>query len=300
MNNANNAAEREHNEHLKKRLYELNEAAAWFFKQNLQGEPFNYCLRVRQMTQKVIEMFEIGYAQDHWTSLYAFLIKNGFSESEIEVSKLCVRGKNGSLHDFFRDRVMFPIRNLEGRVIAFGGRIWKKDDERPKYVNTAETLIFHKGSALYGLFRVPKPPTDIIVCEGYMDAIALQSKGFVNAVAGLGTALTLRQCLLIQSYTENVYLLYDKDLAGLEATKKAIENFEEIGVSPKIVFMQNAKDADEYLKKYPVEQFIEEVLNQAKNHFEFDLKYNQIKYGSSPSILYQKNLNTVLGELKKI
>lgn len=294
------SAEWYQNERLKARIFEINEAAAWFFKQNLKEEPLEYCLRVRQMTQDVIEKFEIGYSQDNWSSLFSFLIKNGFNELEIETSKLCVRGKNGSLHDFYRDRIMFPIRNLEGKVIAFGGRIWKKGDERPKYVNTAETLIFHKGSALYGLYRVPKPPTDIIVCEGYMDAIALQSKGFVNAVAGLGTALTLRQCLLIQNFTSNIYLMYDSDLAGCEATKKAIENFAEIGVKPKIVYIQRAKDADEYLKKYSPEQFIDEVLNQAKSPFEFELKYNQFKYGKSPSVLYAKNFNAVLGQLLKI
>lgn len=285
---------------MKERIYQLNELAARWFVQNLNGEPLDYCLRERQMNPQTVRRFELGYAPDEWQALYDYLRSMGFTEQEVEASKVCLRSKKtGNLFDFYKDRIIFPIRNLHGACIGFGGRTWRKGDDRPKYINTSETEAYHKGSTLYGLCYVPKPCRDLIICEGYMDCIALQSRGFVNAIAGLGTALTLKQALLIQSFTQNVYLLYDSDSAGMEATKKAIEKFSEIGLNPKIAIVLGAKDADEYFKKYPPQRFAQDILGKPLNVFDFNLRYNEVKYKDNPALQYQRNLNTVLGELLK-
>lgn len=284
---------------MKNAIIALNEVTTRFFQSQLKGNALDYCVKERKMNPNILQRFEIGYAPDTWTALYDFLRSQGFSNEVIEASKLCKIGKNGNFYDFYRDRIIFPIRNLRGECVAFGGRTWKKGDDRPKYINTSETLAYHKGYTLYGLVNIPKPAKYIVVCEGYMDCIALQSNGFTTAVAGLGTALTLEQSLLIQSFTNDVYLLYDNDLAGCEATKKAISIFKDIGIEPKIVFMKGAKDADEYLKKFSADRFAQEILFKAETPFDFELKYNRLKFKQSPKDFYYRNLNTILNTLYK-
>ncbi len=282
---------------MKDRIIQINEFACRFFQRNLNGAALDYCLKQRKMHPNVIQRFQLGYAPDDWTELYKALVQNGYSEAEIEASTVCKRGKNGRMYDFYRDRIIFPIRDLQDNCIGFGGRTWKRGDERPKYINTSETEAYHKGSTLYGLNNVPKPAKYIIICEGYMDCIALQSNGFTTAVAGLGTALTLEQSLLIESFTREVYLLYDNDLAGLEATKKAVSIFKTIGIEPKIVFMKGAKDADEYLKSFSAQRFAQDILFKSGSVFDFNLKYNCIKYKNTPNEMYQRNMNTILNHL---
>lgn len=264
------------------------------FRCNLKGEPLSYLTNVRKMKLRTIEEFCIGYAPDSWDYLLNSLKKAGFSEDEIINAGLARRAKSGRVYDFFRNRIIFPIFNVNGRCIAFGGRSWAGEDG-PKYINSPETASFQKKRELFAMNRVAKEPQNIIVCEGYMDAIALQNSGFRTAVAGLGTALTLEQCFLIKSFSENVILLYDNDDAGLAATKSAVETLAEIGITPKIARMKWAKDADEFLRKYPAYIFRDEILAKTMDVIEFMFEYNRI----SGQNVFEKNLSLVINELIK-
>lgn len=265
------------------------------FQRNLKGEPLQYLTEIRGMSLQTIEDFCLGYAPDSWDYMLKALKKDGFSENEIIDAGLARRSKSGRAFDFFRNRIIFPIFNVNGKCIAFGGRQWKGEDG-PKYINSPETASFQKKRELFALSRVAKEPQNIIVCEGYMDAIALQNNGFKTAVAGLGTALTLEQCLLLKSFSENIILLYDNDNAGLAATKAAIDTLSEVGVSPRIARMKWAKDADEFLNMYPAYIFRDEILSQTIDVTEFMFEFNRI----SGHNVFEKNLSLVINELMKI
>ena len=264
------------------RLWALHKEAARFFHSKLiapeGAAALQYALG-RGMPKATIINFGIGYAPDTWSSLTDHLRKKGYTDQELRDSGLVsVSQKNGNIYDRFRDRLMFPIIDVRGNVIGFGGRIMKKDDNAAKYLNSPETLIFNKRKNLFGLnvAKKTKHPYMILV-EGYMDAIALHQYGFDCAVASLGTSLTEEHAVLLSRYTENVILIYDGDEAGQRAAQRAIPMLEKAGLSVKVLQLKDAKDPDEYLKKFGADKF-QLLLNDSSNRVEYQLNAIRKKY----------------------
>ena len=264
------------------RLWALHKEAARFFHSKLTAPEGAAALQYalgRGMPKATIINFGIGYAPDSWSSLVDHLRRKGYTDQELRDSGLVtVSKKNGNLFDRFRDRLMFPIIDVRGNVIGFGGRIMKKDDNAAKYLNSPETLIFNKRKNLFGL-NVAKKTTlpYMILVEGYMDAIALHQYGFDCAVASLGTSLTEEHAVLLSRYTENVVLIYDGDEAGQRAAQRAIPMLEKAGLSIKVLQLKDAKDPDEYLKKFGADKF-RLLLNDSSNRVEYQLNAIRKKY----------------------
>jgi len=264
------------------RLWALHKEAARFFHSKLTAPEgaaaLNYALG-RGMPKSTIINFGIGYAPDSWSSLTDHLRKKGYTDQELKDSGLVsVSQKNGNIYDRFRDRLMFPIIDVRGNVIGFGGRIMKKDDNAAKYLNSPETLIFNKRKNLFGLNVAKKTKLPyMILVEGYMDAIALHQYGFDCAVASLGTSLTEEHAVLLSRYTENVILIYDGDEAGQRAAQRAIPMLEKAGLSVKVLQLKDAKDPDEYLKKFGADKF-RLLLNDSSNRVEYQLNAIRKKY----------------------
>ena len=264
------------------RLWALHKEAARFFHAKLNAPEGAAALQYalgRGMPKSTIINFGIGYAPDTWSSLVDHLRKKGYTDQELRDSGLVtVSKKNGNLFDRFRDRLMFPIIDVRGNVIGFGGRIMKKDDNAAKYLNSPETLIFNKRKNLFGLNVAKKTKLPyMILVEGYMDAIALHQYGFDCAVASLGTSLTEEHAVLLSRYTENVVLIYDGDEAGQRAAQRAIPMLEKAGLSIKVLQLKDAKDPDEYLKKFGADKF-QLLLNDSSNRVEYQLNAIRKKY----------------------
>ncbi|MBR6594998.1 MAG: DNA primase [Oscillospiraceae bacterium] len=264
------------------RLWALHKEAARFFHAKLNAPEGAAALQYalgRGMPKSTIINFGIGYAPDTWSSLVDHLRKKGYTDQELRDSGLVtVSKKNGNLFDRFRDRLMFPIIDVRGNVIGFGGRIMKKDDNAAKYLNSPETLIFNKRKNLFGLNVAKKTKLPyMILVEGYMDAIALHQYGFDCAVASLGTSLTEEHAVLLSRYTENVVLIYDGDEAGQRAAQRAIPMLEKAGLSIKVLQLKDAKDPDEYLKKFGADKF-RLLLNDSSNRVEYQLNAIRKKY----------------------
>ena len=246
------------NSHRRTRIYEMNRIAAnYFYKNLISGKDrsgINYFIQ-RQLTPQTIKKFGLGYASDSWDELCTLLTSKGYSENEITDAWLGGRSqKSGKLFDMFRKRVIFPIVDLRGNVIGFGGRVL--DDSKPKYLNTSKTLVFDKGSNLFAMnFAKDSDSKRVILCEGYMDVIAVNQAGFTNAIATLGTAITPDQARLVKRYAEEVIVAYDSDGAGQAATRKAISHFSDVGLQTRILKMEGAKDPDEFIKKFGVQRF---------------------------------------------
>ncbi len=264
------------------RLWALHKEAARFFHSQLlapQGAAaLGYALD-RGLSKGTIINFGLGYAPDTWSSLVDHLRGKGYTDQELRDSGLVtVSKKNGNLFDRFRDRLMFPIIDVRGNVIGFGGRIMKKDDNAAKYLNSPETLIFNKRKNLFGLNVAKKTKLPyMILVEGYMDAIALHQYGFDSAIASLGTSLTEEHAVLLSRYTENVVLIYDGDEAGQRAAQRAIPMLEKAGLSIKVLQLKDAKDPDEYLKKFGADKF-KNLLNESSNRVEYQLNAIRKKY----------------------
>lgn len=235
---------------LRMRIYEANREAARFFHATLLSQRgqsgLNY-LRGRALSDRTIRHFGLGFADDDWNSLCNHLKNKGFSEYEIYSANLAFKRKNGNgIYDRFVNRVMFPIIDLRGNVIAFGGRIMT--DEKPKYLNTSDTPVFKKSENLFSLNNAKSSGTrTLILCEGYMDVIALNQAGFTNAVATLGTALTNEQAVLMKRYADEVIICYDADGAGQKATARAIDILRNAGLPIKILTVPSGKDPDEFI-----------------------------------------------------
>ncbi len=248
---------------VKKRLYELNKDAANLFYINLKSsQSATGYINKRGLNNEIIKQFGIGYAKNEWDDLINNLSKKGYTKSEFLKSGLCIKSaKNENIYDKFRDRVMFPIQDVSGKVIGFGGRIINSKDT-PKYLNTSETEIFIKGRHLYNLNRAKFHCKDyLILVEGYMDVIGLASKGIDCAVASLGTAFTRYQANLIKQYTNTVYLCYDSDSAGINAAIKNAQLLDDMGLDAKIIILKDAKDPDEYVIKFGKEKFLSLLEN---------------------------------------
>ena len=264
------------------RLWALHKEAARFFHSQLYGtlgrEALEYALG-RGMNKYILTTFGVGYAPDSWDGLTNALRKKGYTDQELRDSGLVsVSRKNGNLYDRFRDRLMFPIIDVRGNVIAFGGRVIKKDSEAAKYLNSPESLIFNKRKNLFGLNLAKKTKLPyFILVEGNIDVVALHQYGFDNAIASLGTSLTEEQAALLSKYTDQVVLIYDGDNAGQNATKRAIPILEKAGIQVKVLQLRDAKDPDEFLKKFGADRF-KLLLEESSNRVEYQLNAILKKY----------------------
>lgn len=269
--------------HQQERLWALHKEAARFYHSQLYAPVGANALQYaagRGMPKSILTKFGIGYAPDSWTALVDWLRTKGYTDQELRDSGLVtVSRKNGNLFDRFRDRLMFPIIDVRGNVIGFGGRIMNNQDKSAaKYLNSPETLIFNKRKNLFALNLAKKSKLGyMILVEGYMDAIALHQFGFDCAVASLGTALTEDGANLLARYTEQVVLIYDGDEAGQNATKRAIPILEKAGLQVKVLQMRDAKDPDEYLKKFGADRF-KLLLEESSNRVEYQLNAILKKY----------------------
>ncbi len=265
------------------RLWALHKEAARYFHSQLYAPIGEAALKYaygRGMPKSVLTKFGIGYAPDSWTGLTDALRKKGYTDQEIRDSGLVtISRKNGNLFDRFRDRLMFPIIDVRGNVIGFGGRIMNNNDKSAaKYLNSPETLIFNKRKNLFALNLAKKSKLGyLLLVEGYMDAIALHQYGFDCAVASLGTALTEDGASLLSKYTDQVVLIYDGDTAGQNATKRAIPILEKAGLQVKVLQMRDAKDPDEFLKKFGADRF-KLLLEESSNRVEYQLNAILKKY----------------------
>ena len=265
------------------RLWALHKEAARFYHSQLYAPVGVNALQYaagRGMPKSILTKFGIGYAPDSWTALVDWLRTKGYTDQELRDSGLVtVSRKNGNLFDRFRDRLMFPIIDVRGNVIGFGGRIMNNQDKSAaKYLNSPETLIFNKRKNLFALNLAKKSKLGyLILVEGYMDAIALHQFGFDCAVASLGTALTEDGANLLSRYTEQVVLIYDGDEAGQNATQRAIPILEKAGLQVKVLKMRDAKDPDEFLKKFGADRF-KLLLEESSNRVEYQLNAILKKY----------------------
>ena len=265
------------------RLWALHKEAARFFHSRLYAPIGANALQYatgRGMPKSILTKFGIGYAPDSWTDLIDYLRSKNYTDQELRDSGLVtVSQKNGNLFDRFRDRLMFPIIDVRGNVIGFGGRIMNNADKNAaKYLNSPETLIFNKRKNLFALNLAKKSKLGyLILVEGYMDAIALHQYGFDCAVASLGTALTEDGANLLSRYTDQVVLIYDGDEAGQNATQRAIPILEKAGLQVKVLKMRDAKDPDEYLKKFGADRF-RILLEESANRVEYQLNAILKKY----------------------
>ncbi|MGN1195660.1 MAG: DNA primase [Acutalibacteraceae bacterium] len=259
----------------RKRMYEINREAARFFHEYLfspEGKAGLDYYKSRGYSKKTLVRFGMGYAPNDWRKLLFHMKEKGYSYEELYDANLANRSeKNGKInyYDNFRNRVIVPIIDPRGNVVAFGGRVL--DDSKPKYVNTSDTLVYKKSLGVFGLnFAKNSKEKSLILVEGYMDAISLHQAGFDNAIACLGTALTSEMAHLLSRYTDQIILSYDADEAGQKATQRAIGIFSSIGMKLKVLQLSGGKDPDEILKKYGPERF-RSLIEGASNDIEFEL-----------------------------
>ena len=263
----------------KTQLLEINKLAAQYFYVQLkseQGKTAHAYLTGRQLSEETIKAFGLGYSSKYSDDLFRYLRKRGYTEDLIRQAGLINTDEKNGVYDKFWNRVMFPIMDVNNRVIGFGGRVM--GDAKPKYLNSPETEIFDKSRNLYGLnrARTSRKPY-FLVCEGYMDVIALHQAGFTHAVASLGTALTTGHAALIKRYVQEVYLTYDSDEAGTRAALRAVPILKEAGITAKVIRMDPYKDPDEFIKNLGAEEF-ERRIGNARNGFMFGLEMLEKEY----------------------
>ncbi|SDW37357.1 DNA primase [Tepidimicrobium xylanilyticum] len=270
-------------------LYEINREAAKFYYLNLgqNREALEYLGR-RNLNKDIIKRFGLGYAPDKWDSLKNYLIKKGYEEEDIEKAGLIGKRKdNTGYYDKFRNRIMFPIIDGKGRVIGFGGRVL--DQTMPKYLNSKDTLIFIKGNNLYGLNLIKRNfnLNKIILVEGYMDVISLYRNGIDYAVASLGTAFTSNQAKLLKRLNKEIYICYDSDNAGINATIKALNILDKEGLNPKVILLPKGHDPDDFINKMGLKEF-EKLIDNAFNPIDYKILILRKKY----------NVNDIDGKIK--
>lgn len=267
---------------LRRTILNANRLAARFYHETLfseQGKAQLDYLTRRGLSLKTIRHFGLGAAPDSWHALGDYLIEHGFRKDDLVAANLMrVSEKDGNRYyfDAFRNKVMFPVIDVRGNVVAFGGRVL--DNSKPKYINTSDTLVYKKSKELFALnFAKNGNDRKLILCEGYMDVIALHQAGFQNAVAGLGTALTTEQVSLISRYADDVSLCYDSDEAGQKAVKAALSLFSKTGVNVKVIRLQGGKDPDEIIRVHGREMF-SKLLVSADNDIEYKLSELRQKF----------------------
>jgi DNA primase len=267
---------------LKSRLLEVNKQAATYFYyqfKNQQGQAaYDYLIK-RGLSEDTIKHFGLGYSNCYSDDLYRYLKKQGYEDDFLAQTGLVTIDERLGGRDKFRDRVMFPIMDANHRVIGFGGRVMGNvGPEVPKYLNTPETRVFEKSRNLYGLnYAKASRKNYFLICEGYMDVIALHQAGFTNAVAALGTAFTGFHANLLKRYTNEVLLTFDSDQAGTQAALRAIPILKEAGLSIKVINMKPYKDPDEFIKALGAEEY-QKRINEARNSFFFEIDVLQKNY----------------------
>jgi len=264
---------------LRESIIEANTAAARFYLEKLavSGAAMEY-LRKRNISEKTIKQFGLGYSPPEWSSLYEHLKSKDFSDEVLLKSGLVLKSSKGGIYDRFRNRIMFPIFDVMGKVIGFGGRVL--DNSLPKYMNSPETPVYNKGRNLYALnFARKYKSKQLIIVEGYMDVITLHQNGITNAVASLGTAMTENQGRLLKKYCEEVIISYDADSAGQRASLRSLDTLNRIGCNVKVLTIPDGKDPDEFVRKNGPDSFIR-LINKALPLVDYKVS------------LLEKNINT--------
>ena len=263
----NVGAEERQERDLRAKLLEINKKAAVYFYELLRqpvGQAGMAYFRKRELQHETLRSWGLGYSGDTRDGLYRYLRQCGFDDASLRASGLVNYSERGAYDKFFR-RVMFPIMDVNNRVIGFGGRVL--DGSEPKYMNSPETKLFDKSRNLFGLCYARKSrKKSFILCEGYMDVISMHQAGFTNAVASLGTALTEEQCRLLKRYVDEILLTYDSDGAGIKAAKRAMPMLKSVGIRTKVIRMQPYKDPDEFIKAMGQEAF-QKRIDEAQNSF---------------------------------
>lgn len=266
----------------RRRVFDMNLDAAKFFRRCLYDEKLgkigmDYLSGKRQLSQATIKHFGLGFAPNSFGMLTDYMHGLGYTDQELMKGFLCGKSqKTGRPYDYFRNRIMFPIIDTSGNVIAFGGRVM--DDSKPKYLNSSDTPGFKKSRNLFALNYAKNHCSEqMILCEGYMDVIALHAAGFENAVATLGTAITSEQARIMSKYTKRVIISYDSDEAGQRAANRAMSVLAEVGMDVRVLQMNGAKDPDEYIKKFGPDRF-RHVIGESKTGFDYKMQNILAKY----------------------
>ena len=290
----------EHKKFDKARIYEMNRDAARYFHSALFSNTeaarnaLRYFTEERGLSMATVKHFGLGYAPDSFSDFSRFMLSRGYTYDELLAGFLVGKSEKGTYYDAFRNRVMFPIIDASGSVIAFGGRVM--DGSVPKYKNSSDTPVFKKSRNLFALnFARQACSEALILCEGYMDVIALHAAGFTNAVATLGTAITSEQARIMSRYTKKVIISYDADEAGQKAAVRAMKLLEEVGLEVSVLKIPGAKDPDEYIKKYGREKFAA-VLSNSRSKFEYNMESVLSKFDIN---IPQDKINA-LAELEKL
>jgi DNA primase len=257
-------------------MFKMNVDAAKFFNKCLFSDnpdaksALAYFTEVRGLSLATIKHFGLGYAPNSFDVFSKYMLSKGYTYDELVEGFLCGKSEKGRYFDAFRNRIMFPIIDVSGNVIAFGGRVM--DDSKPKYKNSSDTPVFKKSRNLFALnFARHNCQESLILCEGYMDVIAMHAAGFENAVATLGTAITSEQARLMSRYTKKVIISYDADEAGQKAAMRAVKMLGDVGLDVSILKVPGAKDPDEYIKKFGADKF-KNLLTQSKSKFDYNLE----------------------------
>ena len=284
----------------RQRMYKMNTDAAKYFNACLFSDnpdakaALSYFTDNRKLSVATIKHFGLGYAPNSFDVFSKYMLAKGYTYEELVAGFLCGKSERGTYYDTFRNRVMFPIIDVSGNVIAFGGRVM--DDSKPKYKNSSDTPVFKKLRNLFALnFARHSCEETLILCEGYMDVIALHAVGITNAVATLGTAITSEQARVMSRYTKRVIISYDSDEAGTKAAMRAMKLLEEVGLEVSVLSVPGAKDPDEYIKKFGVDKF-KQVISGAKSKFDYSLDSILSKYDIT---LPQDKINA-LAEVEKL
>ncbi len=267
--------------------FNINKEAARYFYENLTND--NLALKYlygRGINEKTIKTYGLGFSKNSWDGVYLFLTKKGYTEEQLERAGLIIRHSAGNrYYDRFRGRVMFPIIDTRGRIIGFGGRTI--GDAQPKYLNSPDTPVFSKGNNLYGLNTAKKYSREkLILVEGYMDVISLYQYGINYCVASLGTALTPNQTKLLKRYSNDIYICYDSDNAGLNAANRALDVMKEEKVSAKVIMLPDGRDPDDFIKENGSKNFVD-LLSRSYNYLDFKILFYKKKY----------NINTLQGKI---
>lgn len=273
---------------LRKRIFEANREAARYYYKTLispQGRTGLDYFHGRMLSDATIRHFGLGFADDNWTSLCTHLKSLGFTENEIVSANLGLKRKDGKgIYDRFVNRVMFPIIDLRGNVIAFGGRIMT--DQKPKYLNSSDTPVFKKSENLFSLNNAKNSGSrTLLLCEGYMDVIAVNQAGFSNAVASLGTALTSEQAVLMKRYADEIVICYDADGAGQKATARAIPLLRNAGLLVRVLTIPNGKDPDEFIKSKGADgpAAFKAIVEGSGNDVEYNLQKLRAEFDTGTS-----------------
>lgn len=282
------------------RLLEINKEAAKYFYTLLRsprGQKAYQYFKKRELSDETMQKFGLGYSDQYSDDLYRYLRKKGYDDDILKDSGLITIDEVRGGHDKFWNRAMFPIMDVHNRVIGFGGRVMGEGE--PKYLNSPETRIFDKSRNLYGLnIARTTRKNQLLLCEGYMDVIALHQAGFDNAVASLGTALTSGHANLLKRYTKEVYLTYDSDGAGVKAALRAIPILKEVGIVTKVINMRPYKDPDEFIKALGAEEY-QKRIDEAENSFLFEIRIMQENYDmndpESKTVFYNEIAQKLLG-----